>query len=103
MIFFAPAVKIQGLKTKVKNKRLEWLEVNVVAGKETVAKKYRVKPLDGDCDALKYYYYYYYYYRVFVVIIKPVILSLSFNAMLTSATWLQWQPKSDNNKMTMGY
>jgi len=53
MIFFAPAVKIQGLKTKVKNKRLEWLEVNVVAGKETVAKKYRVKPLDGDCDALK--------------------------------------------------
>ena len=44
-------------KTKtVKNKKLDWLElleVKVVAGKETVTKKHRVKLLDGDCDALK--------------------------------------------------
>jgi len=38
---------------RAKNKKLEWLEVKVVAGKETVTKKHRVKPLDGDCDALK--------------------------------------------------
>jgi len=36
-----------------KNKKLEWLEVKVVSGKETVTKKHRVKLLDGDCDALK--------------------------------------------------
>ena len=35
----------QGLKTKVKNKKLEWLKVKVVAGKKTVTKKHRVKPL----------------------------------------------------------
>ena len=45
-------VKIPRAKTKVKNKKLEWLKVKFVAGKKTVTKKHRVKLLDGG-DALK--------------------------------------------------
>jgi len=54
IIFFALGSKNpKGQKQKLKTKKLEWLKVKVVAGKETVTKKHRVKPLDGDCDALK--------------------------------------------------
>jgi len=32
---------------------LEWLEIKVVARRETVTKEHRVQPLDGDCNELK--------------------------------------------------